>query len=379
MRICIVTPGFSASEEDWCIPAVWDLVRGLAAEHEVTVFSLRYPRQKTSYRVHGARVVALGGGQVRGLRRIPFLLDAWRRLHREAKRSRFDIVHALWAHEPGCLSALVARRLGIPLLVSLMGGELASYPDISYGGQTENVNRRLVRFALARADLVSCGSRFLDRLAEAQVPSKRRKVLPLGVDSNRFSSGSETVTLVGEPCLLRVGSLVAVKDPLTLLGAFVRVGSRLPEAHLHFVGEGSMKDAMMKTIEELGLSSRVHLHGAVQHDLLPAYYRAADLSVSSSRFESQAMVVLEAGACGTATVGTAVGSLRELAPIELRCPPGDEDALAQAIERGLDDATSYGREMQSRVLERYGLERTNSDWSATYRQLQSRRSPTTRE
>ena len=40
-RLALVTSGFSSDEQDWCIPALRDLVGGLAAHDDVTVFSLR--------------------------------------------------------------------------------------------------------------------------------------------------------------------------------------------------------------------------------------------------------------------------------------------------------------------------------------------------
>ena len=48
------------------------------------------------------------------------------------------------------------------------------------------------------------------------------------------------------------------------------------------------------------------------HHLLSSYYRAADVCLVPSRSESFGLVALEAAACGTPVVASAVGGLRTL-------------------------------------------------------------------
>ena len=82
----------------------------------------------------------------------------------------------------------------------------------------------------------------------------------------------------------------------------------------------------------LGLSWHVTFHGFLPGDALSPFYRRADLLVHSSRHEAGPLVVLEAAACGVPTVGTAVGHIRELAPVAaLAVPVGDDAALAAGI------------------------------------------------
>jgi hypothetical protein len=77
----------------------------------------------------------------------------------------FDVVHGLWAHEPGALAAWACRATRTPLVVSLLGGELVALRDIRYGGALESVNRRLARHSLAAAAVVTIGSEALRGLA----------------------------------------------------------------------------------------------------------------------------------------------------------------------------------------------------------------------
>ncbi len=337
MRVCLITPGFSASESDWCIPALLNLVRELTAEHQVTVLALRYPHHREPYSVYGAEVLPLGGAEIRGLRRAPLLLRARQALRRQS----FDVLHAMWAHEPGFVATLAARKHGPPVIVSVLGGELAGLPEISYGGQITAANRFLIGRALANASVVTVGSRTIRGEATRRVESRRLRLVPLGVDTTLFSPPArsrDTRQLRGARRILQVGSLSPIKGQATLLEAFATVLAARPDCHLHLVGEGPLEAVLRKRIADLDLTESVTLHGPVAHDRLPSYYRAADLCVQSSLFESQGMVVLEAASCGTRTVGTKTGILPELSRPALLASPGDPASLAAALFAGLDEA-----------------------------------------
>jgi D-inositol-3-phosphate glycosyltransferase len=65
-------------------------------------------------------------------------------------------------------------------------------------------------------------------------------------------------------------------------------------------------------VEELGLRARVHFVPPQPHHELSTYYRAADVCLVPSRSESFGLVALEAAACGTPVVASAVGGLLSL-------------------------------------------------------------------
>ncbi len=373
MRVGLITPGFSASEEDWCIPALLDLVRELAAQDDVTVFSLRYPHTRERYGVYGAAVHPFGGAQRRGLARLPLLMRALVRILRENWRQRFDVLHALWAHEPGFVAALAGRLTRTPVVVSILGGELVDLAEIDYGGQRSTINRWLIRRALLGAGRVTVGSELLERIAARHVASEKLIRLPLGVDRKRFSPEPLTGRrpYPGDAAtLLHVASLSRVKDQATLLRAFAIVAERLPAARLHVVGDGELRRELTRLASELGVEGRIEWHGAVRHERLADFYRRADLFVLSSRFESQGMVALEAAACGCPVVGTEVGILPELGGGRL-ARPGDVEGLGEIMLSVLQDPGKRAAIVaaQGEVLDGFDLDRTVGDLRRTYRAL----------
>jgi glycosyltransferase involved in cell wall biosynthesis len=324
----------------------------------------------------GAHVISLGGAQVNKLRRLPLILRGVTTVVGEGKRRPFDVLHALWGGESGFVTLVAARALNVPTVVSLLGGELVAIPDIDYGGRRGRLNGWLTSFSIKRADRVTVGSKTMRQLAKPYVAARRLTVVPLGIDVRMFrpaDSGAENAPWDKE-CLnlLHVASLVPVKDQDCLLEAFAKVAASESHAHLHIVGEGPRGRELKQLVERRELRERVSFHGQVAHHDLPTYYRAADLVVLSSRFESQGMVILEAAACGCPSVGTAVGVLPDLGDAAVIVPVGDARALASATTELLREKArrrAVAQTALARVRRNYSVEQAAATFESMYKGL----------
>jgi glycosyltransferase involved in cell wall biosynthesis len=335
MKIGIIVPGFSSGEPDWRIPVLVDVVQELARHVELHVFALRYPHRRGSYRIHGAQVHALGGGDAAGLKRASLLAVALRSIAAEHRRGVIDVLHGLWIDEPGFMAALGARMLRRKAVISVMGGELVGLPEIGYGGRLSRASRLLSGVALRLADAVTAGSGSAADLARGALPlSQQAKVLnlPWGINPAAFDLGASSACLAGGFRILHVASLVPVKDQDTLLRAFARVHALEPGAHLHIAGDGPLCSALLNRATSLGIVDAVTFHGYVPRTDLAGFYRQAHILAVSSRHEAQMVVVAEAALCGLPTAGTDVGLVADLAPAgALVVPVGDDAALARAF------------------------------------------------
>jgi glycosyltransferase involved in cell wall biosynthesis len=118
----------------------------------------------------------------------------------------------------------------------------------------------------------------------------------------------------GTPAVLWVGRLNANKDPLTVLDGFEQSLTHLPQAVLTLVhGTDDQLSAVSARVSgSPALRDHVRLAGHVGHEMMPAYYSAADLFVLGSHHEGSGYALIEACACGTVPVVTAIPSFRVL-------------------------------------------------------------------
>ena len=112
------------------------------------------------------------------------------------------------------------------------------------------------------------------------------------------------------------------------------------ELHVAITGEGEegFTAKIRAQVRELGIQDRVHFLGWVED--MSAFYRACNSICVPSRAETFGRTVIEAFAVGTPVVATAVGGMNETIDSEttgLLVPYGDEEALADALRRLLDD------------------------------------------
>jgi glycosyltransferase involved in cell wall biosynthesis len=369
MRIALVTPGFSASDEDWCIPALQDLACQLGERHPIHVFSTTYPHRVDNYRVKGIPVSSFGDGRpgrlalMRRMRKTAAAIEAANRIE------PFDVLHGFWTNHGAIVTAWVAWRLSIPNIVTAMAGELTYEPAIGYGGRNRPIAGRLARFGAVQADELTVLSGFHAGRLKLELPALKPRIVPFGIDTTRFSSGGPVRSLDGQIAVLSVGSLVPAKGHAVVLKAFAAASSRLNGLHLHLLGIGVLESALRHQVEEFGISRSVTFHGHVEHDLLPAYYRGASFCVLGSHFESQGMVILEAAACGRATIGSAVGSMPSFCPEQFLCHPGNDDELAAMIVKVAGSpqlAERLGEDAEEVVRARYLIEHTVAELEILY-------------
>ncbi len=359
LRVCLVVPGFSTSAGDGCIPALRAFAVGLGRTHDVTVISLRYPHTRTPYDLDGVRVLPLGGAFVTGPRRMRLLATAAATVLRAGP---FDVVHGLWADEPGVVAALAGRALGAKTLVSFMGGELAALPAIPYGGARERLGPQLVRTAVGLADRITVGSPWLQgRLPEPW--RAKSSVLGLAVHGAQLRGRQR------EPAApLRVGlvaSLLPVKAPGLLIAAAALVARRGVPLDVRIIGDGPLAERLTDQARRLRVP--VCFTGAVPFVQLNAELCGLDVVVQTSWWESQGMAVLEAAATGCAVIGTDVGALASLDSALARTPPGDVSALADALLRAAGDRAgthAAGRAAAVEVARVYSVDRHLARWRA---------------
>lgn len=145
------------------------------------------------------------------------------------------------------------------------------------------------------------------------------EVIPTGVDLNAYAGGDgpgfrARLGLAGDaPVLVHVGRIAHEKNIGFLLEVLASVRASVPDVVLIIAGEGPARPAIRAQVARLRLGSHVRFTGYLDRktDLISCY-KAADAFVFASRTETQGLVLLEAMACGTPVVSTAVMGTRDV-------------------------------------------------------------------
>lgn len=341
MKIAWIVPGFSRDETDWAIPALQHLACHLAQEHELHVFSLRYPAFGR-YQFCNLTLHAMGGGTQFGVASMRYWQLAIRAVVAEHHKRPFQLLHAFWVDEPALTAVLAGKQLKLPVIASVGGGELVHLPDIEYGTQKKVLRRLLVRLAVHGANCVTAGSHYqLNLCQQYGLPENRLQFAPLGVNNHLFRPGP--VPNWQRPTLIQAASLVPVKDQAQLLQLVAMVKTAVPHIHLILAGDGPLQPTLCQQAETMGILPHITWQNKVSHPEMPAIYHQAHLYVQTSRHESQGMSVLEAMACGLPMVGTPVGVAGQVACLP---PTNNLTELASQVQTVLQDHNGYTKMQQ---------------------------------
>jgi len=244
------------------------------------------------------------------------------------ENEKYDVLHShYWIS--GKVAMPVAKKFGIPLAhtmhtmarvknMNLAEGERPE-PMIRVQGETQVVAAADALIANTDAEAASLVS-----LYEA-CPDNVSVVSP-GVDLYKFTAGDgrkaarEAVGLPQDAHILAfVGRIQPHKGPEVLIRAVAEMLNHSPHLRPKLItiimggasGSGLGEVERLKDLVSwLNISDVVRFENPVPRAALPQWYRAADLVCVPSYSESFGLVALEAQACGTPVVATAVGGLR---------------------------------------------------------------------
>ena len=182
-------------------------------------------------------------------------------------------------------------------------------------------------------------------------------VIPNGADTQRFLPPA-TPSPERDTPLLCVARLSPQKGLDVLLRALADLAAERPAASLLIAGEGPERSRLQGLIRELGLEGRVRLLGQLSD--VPAFLRRGQILVLPSLEEGLPLAAAEGMAAGLCIVATRVGGTAELVEegsSGFLVPPGDPEALKQALIRAMDlsprERWVMGRKGRKRVLESY--------------------------
>jgi glycosyltransferase involved in cell wall biosynthesis len=298
-------------------------------------------------------------------------LRARRRLQERLARRDFDVVHAsFWFSSLDFDLPRACRRAGVPLVATF---HVAFDQRPSVWGGITSATYRLYAPTLAACDrVIVFGESQRDVLIELGVPEAGLRILPNGVDVDHYRPGPSDWKSRLDASLLFVymGRVDSEKNVDVLLRAFL---DSTPPAGVKLVvmGGGGERKKLQRQYRDPRVVFTGHVSEAqTRIEVL----RAADAFFLPSSVEGLSLSMLEAMACGAATVATDVGvdgdALRG-AGIVLS-PRGLEEQLRLAIRSLIEMpwlSAPLGEAARRRVVERYGLQQNIDALVGVYREL----------
>jgi glycosyltransferase involved in cell wall biosynthesis len=314
-----------------------------------------------------------------GLWTLAWLLRRGRRAGIVHVHALTDALYTAWAY---------CRLRGLPIVfeMTLLGTD--DPLTIRRGG---NRLARLRDAIFRRCDgYVAISPALARAYRDAGLPEERLRLIPQGVDIERFAPAADRAAVrrrldlpAAGPLLVYAGSLIERKGIDVLLRSWQRLHDRRPQASLVLVGNDAFPDdpgAAAFLAEQLSMlrgAAGEAVHRVGVRDDVAAYLQAADVFVFPSRREGFGTVMIEAMACGLPCVVAALPDITDFIfdtpePSGMVVPQDSPEALAEAVEALLaepDRARAIGEAARRRAVQRFSLERIADDYLTFYREL----------
>ena len=306
-----------------------------------------------------------------GKRLVLSSLKARRRLLERLERRDFDVVHAsFWFSSLDFDLPRACRNVGVPLVATF---HVAFDQRLSVWGGLTAATYRLYAPTLAACDrVIVFGTSQRDVLVELGVPADGLRILPNGVDVDVYRPGPSDWKGRLDASLLFVymGRVDSEKNVDVLLRAFLDCEPPA-DVKLLVMGGGGERKKLQRQYRDPRVVFTGHVADpATRIDVL----RAADAFFLPSSVEGLSLSMLEAMACGAATVATDVGvdgdALRGAGVV--LDPRGLDDQLRLTIRELIELpwlARPLGEAARERVVERYSLERNVDALVDIYREV----------
>lgn len=243
------------------------------------------------------------------------------------ERRRIDVVvvftYGFKSYVIEDMATALARRFGIPIVMSLCGGALPSFID-----RFPSWSSRVFR----RADRIVCQSPYLSRtMARAGFEAE---IIPNVFDVSRYRYKHRSSV---RPKLFWMRTFEKVYNPELALRTLQRVRAYHIDASLVLAGEDTgYRKVVEGQARDMKLDDAVRFAGFLDLEGKQREGDAADIFLNTPRIDNRPICVVEAAALGLPVVTTDVGGIPDLVEHEataMLVPDDDDRAMAAAISR----------------------------------------------
>ncbi len=289
-------------------------------------------------------------GRTRKSATLKHLFQAGYLVHKFLPRSGVRHFHAHFAHSPTSVAMFASFLSGIPFSFT------AHAKDI----YTSDIRQLREKIALAQF-VVTCTEYNRKYLKNAAHGNRDAVITPVyriyhGIDMGLFSFEEDQSPQKTKPIppyqILTVARLTPKKGIPTIYKA-LQILKSCGVAFCHtLIGDGDDRQKVLSLIEKLGLQNESNWLGTQPHHIVLEHYRKSHLFVLGCEIAENGdrdgipNVFIESMAMGVPVVSTNISAIPELIENEvsgLLVPPGNAEALADAMARLLNDGALRSR------------------------------------
>lgn len=283
---------------------------------------------------------------------------------REAKASQ--IIHGHFS-----LTSIVACFLNfflsIPIIITLRGSE-----NLSYITDTQ-IKSKASKYIFNQADKIICLTNNQKNLMKnIGISDEKIIVIPNSVDISKFSFKPYNEN---SKKLIFVGRLSPEKRIDVLLKAVQIVVKDIQDITLIIVGDGPLKDELIKLTKDLSINNHVIFVGRVLPEKIPNYLYESDIFIISSNFEGCPNSLLEAMATGIPVIGTNVGGIPDIIDDGINgylIENGDYQQLAEKIKYIFENPSlrvEMGKSARKKIENEFSVDRQIESHMKIYKEL----------
>ena len=279
-KIFVLTHNYPRDEQDFAGIFIKNLNNDLAQEFDFTVCPIRF----------GTTMHKLYKNPFNWPKLYSYFHKARKIAEAEIAKDKYDLIWAHWWMPPGIIAAKLARKTGLPLMVTCHGTDAFMLRDLPP-----------LRFFAERvfntAKTVNVVSKYMSTIT---TPDAVVANMPYNQEVFNYNGESKDDNYIICPT-----ALIKRKN----VGLLVKAVKNIPELKLKIFGDGILRDEIKTLIAD---SENIELHPPIDHARLSQEYKKAGAIVLPSVNEGFGLTLVEGAASGCLPLATIDGGMVEI-------------------------------------------------------------------
>jgi len=324
-------------------------------------------KQQAVEQIGNVKIHRIGRGKIA---KYFFPFAGFKKAQKLHQQNKYDIVWGIMANQAGLVALRFKKQFPeTKYLLTLQEGD-----SLKRIWSRTWFMRSTYRNIYQKADEIAAISNFLARRANKHGYQKEVKIVPNGVDLEKFEkdlSSDELNQFRQELGLTKQDKVVVTASRLVYKNGVDNLIKAIKNSKVKvlILGSGPLDPKLKALAQEIGVKDKILFLGHIDQKDLPQYLKISDIFVRASRSEGLGSAFLEAMAAGLPVIGTKVGGIPDFladGQTGLFCEVDNPSDLASKVQKILSDENlrqiliTNGRNL---VLEKY-------DWQPIAEQME---------